>query len=156
MVSGTLAPTFAGFNTFVYNVMRIDPLALPPSDPILRYAYDISINIVNYQLAGVPGAGGTWSVYALAVYNLAASNLVNYAQDLPGRTFFEDMRDRLGITKFTAGVVSSTSDSGTSVSFVTPDFMRELTLANLQQLKDPWGRTYLLFAQDMGPPWGIS
>jgi hypothetical protein len=38
----------------------------------------------------------------------------------------------------------------------TPDFVKTLTLANLQQLKTPWGRQYLAYAQSAGPLWGLS
>ena len=156
-MSATTGPTLAGFQDFVYGVMKIDPLNLPTSEPVIGYAFDVAMSVVNYVLKVVRSPpNGQWSIYAMAVYNLGGSNLVNYAQDQPGRTFFDDLRKSLGINKFQAGVVSSTSDTGTSVALLNPDFMREITLANLQQIKDPWGRQYLQFAQDYGTLWGLS
>ncbi len=150
-------PTLAGFNTFVYGVMRIDPLILPTTEPIIGYAYDVALAIVNPFLAraGIQ-SGSQWSIYALAIYNLGGSNIVNYAQDQQGRTFFADQRKALGIGSFTPGVVSGTSDQGTATSLLNPDFMKTLTLQNLQALKDPWGRQYLIFAQAFGPLWGLT
>ena len=157
-MSGTSGPTLAGFNIFVYNVMLIDPLVLPTTSAVIGYAYNVALGVVNQALmgAGCP-PGSQWSIYAMAVYNLGGSNLINYAQDQPGYTYFNDQRTNFGITKFQPGVVAGTSDAGTAVSLLNPEFMRNLTLANLQQLKDPWGRAYLQFAQDYGPSiWGIS
>lgn len=156
-MSQTFGPTLAGFGTFITNVMQISPLNLPPDAPIITYAYDIALGITNPFLAA---AGclprGQWSIYALAVYNLGGSNLINYAQDQPGYTYFADQRKALGIAGFTPGVVSSTADQGTSTSLLNPEFMKTLTLANLQALKDPWGRQYLMFSQAFGPLWGLS
>lgn len=153
----TPQPTIAGFQNFVYNVMKIPVLALPTNDPTIQWAYDSSLATVNQALIQVssPQPGG-YTVYARAVYNLGGSNLVNWSQDEPGRTFWDDLRTKLGISKFQAGVVSSSGDAGTSVSLLNPDFMREFTLGNLQQIKDPWGRAYLAIAQDYGTLWGLS
>jgi hypothetical protein len=153
----TSGPTLAGFLDFTRGVMRIDPLYLPDGSPVIGYAFDVASSVVNQALCAVRSPPDQpWSIYAMAVYNLGGSNLVNYAQDQPGRTFFDDLRRGLGIAKFQAGVVSSTGDGGTSVALLNPEFMRTMTLANLQQLKDPWGRQYLMFAQDYGTLWGIS
>lgn len=150
-------PTLAGFNTFVYGVMRIDPLILPSSDPLIGYAYNVATAIANPDLAFVPcDPGAQWDVYAMALYNLGGSNIVNYAQDQPGRTYFTDMRKAYGVKEFVPGVVSSTSDQATSSSYLNQDFMKTLTLSNLQALKDPWGRQYLMFAQASGPIWGLT
>ena len=34
--------------------------------------------------------------------------------------------------------------------------MKDFTLANLQNLKTPYGRQYLAWAQAYGPLWGLS
>ena len=162
-MSGSI-PTVAGFQTFITNVMQIPVLALPLNSPIITYAFNTALMVVNQSLqaAGCP-SGSQWSIYTLAVYNLSGSNLVNWAPDQPGYTYFADLRKSYGITNsagisnFAPGVVASTSDNGTSTSLLNPEFLKGLTLANLQQIKDPWGRQYLMFAQDYGPgPWGIS
>ena len=52
--------------------------------------------------------------------------------------------------------MASASDEGTSTALLNPEFMKTLTLQNLQALKDPYGRTYLQFAQSFGPVWGLT
>lgn len=156
-MSGNNGPTLAGFNAFVTNIMQISPLVLPPNSPIIEYAYNVAFMIANPILAaaGCP-PNGQWSIYALAVYNLGGSNLVNFAQDQEGRTYFAELRERLGIAVFTPGVTASSGDAGTSEALLNPEFMRTLTLQNLQSIKDPWGRQYLMFAQSWGPLWGLT
>lgn len=147
--------------------MGINTTILPDSSVWFTYAYNVAIALVNQALANVvvdPTSGMT--IYGLAVYNLAGSNLLNFAQDLPGaaiipgsdpqQPFFAYTRAKWNMTSFVSGVVQSTSDEGTSMSLVVPEQLKELTLANLQNLKDPYGRVYLQFAQDYGTLWGLS
>lgn len=138
--------------------MAIDPAYLPVDAPVIGYAFNVSLAITTTFLAGAacPTPSGQWSVYALAVYNLGGSNLINFAQDQTGRTYFRDLRKDLGIASFQMGVVSSTADQGTSTALLNPEFMKTLTLQNLQSLKDPYGRAYLMFAQAAGPVWGLT
>lgn len=150
-------PTQAGFLTFVRGVMRIDPLILPDNEPVIGYAYTVAKTIVPLELGNVASdPGSQWSIYALAVYNLGGSNLIHYAQDQSGRTYFAEQRKMFGIASFVPGVVASTSDQSTATSLLNPEFMKTLTLQNLQAIKDPWGRQYLSWAQAFGPLWGIS
>ena len=151
-------PTLAGFLSFVRNVMAIPRTALPDSAPVIGMAYNVALTIVNEALQVVGSASPAYpTIYALAVYNLAGDALVNYAQDVTGSTYFADLRKSLNIGGFVSGVINSSSDEGTSQSLVTPEAMQGLTFANLQQMKTPWGRTYLGFAQSYGPTvWGIS
>lgn len=160
-------PTLAGFNDFITNVMKVPTVALPSSSPFIAYAFANALALVNpaLQCAPVPqqdaaGASlnsGGWTVYALAVYNLAADNLVNYAPDQDGFSYFTALREKLNINGFVSGVVQSSGDDGTSVSLVVQEAAKAFTLANLQQLKTPWGRQYLALAQSYGPTsWGIS
>ena len=151
-VTPASAPTLAGFQNFIISVMGISSAALPPSSPIIQYALIVASEIVNTDLNLISG-----NLYTLAVYNLAASNLINYAQDQPGETVFSDLRKQYGAGAFVAGVVASSSDNGSSESLLVPEVMSKLTFANLQQLQDPYGRQYLAFAQSIGPTvWGIS
>lgn len=147
-MSGYGPPTLAGFQAFLTGVVGIDPLYLPPNSPVIGYAFHVAKTIVNHAL----WVAGT---YTLAVYNLGASQVINFAPDQPGRTYFDGLRTKLKISDWTAGVVSSTSDQGTGTSLLNPDFMKNLTLANLQQIKDPYGRQYLAFAQDAGTVWVV-
>lgn len=185
-----VSPTLAGFLAFLQNVVGITlgsppgvaSNQLPVGSPYPPMAFAVALAIVNPALAcvAVPSAdaagvalnAGGLTIYALAAYNLAASNLFNYAQDpvgapiVPGSTepdgtgglaYFAFARKRWNINGFTSGVVESSSDQGTSVGLVVQEAAKNFTLQNLSQLKDPYGRQYLAFAQSFGPTtWGIS
>jgi hypothetical protein len=156
MPAPVIGPTLAGFSSFIYQVMGISPIILPVNSVYIGYAYGVAAQIVNQALSA---AGG--SIYALATYNLAGSLLLNFAQDAAGRqtdpSSFTQLRTNLGIANWTPGVVASSADTGTSEVLLNPEFMKTLTLQNLQQLKDPYGRQYLAFAQTYGPTiWGLS
>jgi hypothetical protein len=152
-------PTLAGFQDFISNVMGINPLYLPSNSTSIGWAYSIALMIVNPALAVVATPSNSpvqTSLYVQAVYNLAGDNLINYAQDQPGRTYFADLRKAYGINAFAAGVVTSASDSGTSDSLAVPEALQALTLSQLQNLKTPWGRQYLAYAQTYGTMWGVA
>ena len=145
-------PTLAGFTAFVQTQMGIDGTNLPPSSPAIAAAYWVAINIVNKWLRCVSP-----QMYLLAVYNLAASNLIEFAQDVPPQTYFQDLRERWHIDSFTPGVVQSSSDVTTSASLTVPESLGQLSLADLQYMKSPSGRTYLSIAPRAGPTlWGIT
>lgn len=95
-------------------------------------------------------------MYLLAVYNLGADRLMNYAQDQRGQTYFKDIRRNLKLGAFTPGVVTSASDQGTSTALLDIEAAKTFTIADLQTLKTPWGRTYMGIAQDVGTLWGLS
>jgi hypothetical protein len=160
-------PTLAGFINFIYNVMSVPTTALSNTSPVIAMAFNVALQIVNPALAqmGLCAAPGVQidttlpSIYALAVYNLAADNLVNYAQDTNSSTptnYWANLRASFDTLGFVSGVISSTSDEGTSESMVVMDAAALFTMANLQQLKTPWGRQYMAFAQDFGYLWGLS
>lgn len=163
----TSDPTLAGFTAFIRNVMDIETNDLPDDQPVIGMALAVALGIVNpalrlacvpqHDAAGVQLISQPETIFTLAVYNLAGDNLVNYAQDQPGRTFFKKMRKTLNIYGFVSGVISAASDEGTSQQMVVQDAAKNFTLANMQQLKTPWGRQYLAFAQSYGPTtWGLS
>lgn len=146
-----MATSLSGFVLFIRNQMGIPADALPNTDPIIEQAYEIALAIVNPSLAAASEL-----IYDLSVYNLAGDNVVNFATDVEGSTYFYDLRQQLAIYVFVPGVVTSSGDGGTSSSVTNPDFMKEFTLANLQNLKTPWGRQYLAYAQSYGGLWGLS
>lgn len=152
-----MSPTVTGFISFIRTVMGINTTVLPDNAPVIAIAYAVAVDLVNIALTCVPSSSTTTpSIYALAVYNLAADNLVNYAPDQNGQTFFTDLRKSLNLSGFVGGVIQSTNDNGTGQSMVVPDAMKAFTMANLQQLKTPWGRQYMAFAQSYGTLWGMS
>ena len=75
----------------------------------------------------------------------------------PGDCFFSDLRKKMNIDGFVSGVISSSGDEGTNQSMVVQEAAKQFTLKDLQNLKTPWGRTYLGLAQSFGPTtWGLS
>jgi hypothetical protein len=147
-----ICPTVAGFITFIRKVMGINTTVLPDSAPVISMAFAVSLEIVNRAIQCVSPL-----MYELAVYNLAGDNLVNYAQDTPPSTYFADLRASFNTLGFVSGVISASNDVTTGQSLVVQEAAKNFTLANLQQLKTPWGRAYLGIAQDYGPNvWGLS
>lgn len=156
-----MGPTLAGFLEFIRNVMQITTTVLPDSSPVIPVAFSVACQLANPQMAQASG-----ELYTLAVYNLAGSNLLRFGQDLPGAAnvpgsnpalpFFAFTRQQLGINSFVAGVIQSTSDESTSESILTPEVMKNLQFGDLQYLKDPFGRNYLVFASQVGSLWGLS
>jgi hypothetical protein len=65
--------------------------------------------------------------------------------------FFAQLRQQFNLLGFVAGVVQSTGDQGTNTALVVPDFFKNLTFADLDLMKTPWGRNYLAYAQKAGP-----
>jgi len=97
------------------------------------------------------------TLYTLAVYNLAADRLINFANDQPNQTYFEDLRETLKISSISVGVVSGSSDQSTSATLLNPQAMKAFTLQDLQTLKTPYGRYYMGLAQAYGPTlWGLT
>lgn len=152
-------PNRADFVVFLRNVVQIPAAYLPDNSLSIDYALGVALGLVNTTLTLVPG------IYPLAVYNLGADNVINFAPDVgvvdangntKNYTFFDDIRTKLNIELFVPGVVLSSGDSGTSASRATPEFMKTFTMANLQNLKTPYGRQYLAFAQAYGTLWGLT
>lgn len=152
-----LSPTIGGFQDFVTNVMQIPVAALPLGSLVVTYSFDFALDWVTQVLCLVGGQPGAYSMYTRAVYNLAADTLINFATDQSGQCFFSDLRKSYGCNSFVPGVISATSDEGTSVSYQVADSLKNLTVANLQNLKTPYGRMYLGIVQSLGPTsWGLS
>lgn len=144
-------PTLAGFQDFVTNQMQVPTTALPVGSQALTDAYCVAMEIANDVMAMVAP-----TIYTLMVYNLAGDALVNFAIDIPPSTYFAGLRSQFNINSQVNGIVSASSDEGTSQSLMLPDLFKEMTLADLNYLKTPWGRQYLAFAQRYGTAWGLS
>ena len=172
-----MQPTLAGFQNFIVSVMGISTEILPADSPVIAMALAVALAVVNPALKAVPvpqtdGAGvdlnaGGLTIYVQAVYNLAGSNLLAFAQDpngappvegsKPPTPFFAWTRKQFNINGFVSGVISGSADETTSQTLVVQEAAKNFTLANLQQLKDPYGRQYLAFSQSYGPStWGIT
>jgi hypothetical protein len=152
-------PTFAGFQWFVANIMAV-PSGSMPDDTWLQVAYDEALNLTYYGLATVPSQPTTPSIYAFAVYNLGCALLLEFAQDDPNATppgtYWSDLRTKLGINNATYGMVNSAADQGTSESMYIPEVIKGMTLFDLQLMKSPWGRTFLMISGEWGTIWGLT
>lgn len=147
-----LAPTLAGFLAYLTSIVGIPTAALPASSPYPQAAFCNAVAIVNTALQCASPL-----IYNEAVYNLATSNLLNFCPDQAGQTYFKDIRETWNLTSFIGGVITSTGDEGTSESMTVPDYFKLFTVADLQYLKDPYGRRYIAFAQRYGANlWGLS
>jgi hypothetical protein len=143
-------PTTSTFLTFIRSVMEIPVDYLPDNDPTIVTAFSVAYSMVNvYIRADV-------TLYTLAVHNLAADLLINFAVDQQGRTFFRDLRKALKLHQFIPGALGSVGDQGTFNNYATPEAMRQFTLSDLQRLKTPYGQRYLQIAQSVGSLWGLS
>lgn len=176
-VSGPIpnCPTLAGFTNFVYTVMGVPEKYLPtegdyaPAAQLaIAWAYEAALLIVNQQFNCISPP-----VYTMMVFNLAGNNLINWAPDVAsnpptfyrtaeecggsvGIGYFAFLRQDMDLNGFVPGVISASYDQGTGESLVVPDALKGLTIADLQTLKTPWGRTYMGFAQQFGDAWGLT
>jgi len=141
------------FTTFLQETVGIPVTALPPTSPIISTAFTYAQAIVPcflIQVAGQP-------IYDLAVYYAGASFVLNWAPDQPEMSWFADYRKDNGLASSNIGVVvGSASDQGSSVTFVVPDWVKNASMADLQWLKDPYGRALLGILQQLGTLWGLT
>lgn len=131
--------------------MNISQANLPDNSGVLTYVYDVAIGQVLRLLQQISP-----QQYTQAVYNLAGDYLINAAPDQGSSTFFEDLRTKWGCQKFQGGVVASAGDEVTSTSIEIVESLKLLTVADLQNLKTPYGRVYFGIAQQFGTVWGLS
>jgi hypothetical protein len=162
-----LGPTLNGYIAWL-QAQGFTTNILPTNSPNITYSYNIALQLVNKQIKLASGCSNsaisTYSIYALCVFNLALSNLIQWQQDNPeaeppppnADTFWFDLREKWKIDSFTPGIVQSSGDEGSNVSWQVQEQLKSLTIANLQNLKDPWGRWYLGQAQAVGTLWGLS
>jgi hypothetical protein len=144
-------PNAADLYTFLTTVAGVPTDALPSDSPYIPWALSYAEELTLLVLRAVGQ-----DFYCFAVYCLATSFLLNWCPDTPPSTFFADARADMKLTSFTPGVVNSAADQGTSDGLLSPEFLSGITLANLQQLRDPYGRQWLAMNQELGPIWGIS
>jgi len=141
----------AGFLAFIRSSMGITAAVLPDASSDIDNALNLALSIV-YQ----PVQRFSPSIYDIMAYHLAGHNLVEMATDQQNITFFAELRKQFNINGFVPGVITSASDNGTSTGTQAPEFMLTLTMADLQYIKTPWGRSYMTYAQRAGVIWGVS
>lgn len=144
-------PTLAGFILFIRGVMGITTAQLPDNSTYITDAYTLAQEIVSPDIGLVSPVS-----FKLATYNLGGDYLINYTPDQSGQTVFADARKKYNTYGFVGGVIQSTGDEGTSESMAMADFIKNLSMSDLQNLKTPYGRTYMAIAMRFGSLWGIS
>ncbi len=142
-----MTTSLSGFIEFVRADMGITPDQVPDNAPSFTLAYGGAVEWVNRDIELVLP-----NLYAVAVYNLSASFLVNYGTE----SAFTEFRKAMGLNNIATGVITGAGDNSTSAQRLVPDFFKDLSLADLQMLQDPWGRRYLMIAQQFGSLWGLS
>ena len=131
--------------------MGVPSTILPDDSVYIDTSFEISEQIVNLYLQLV-----TPILYTQAVYNLGGDMLCNIAQDTAPSTYWANLRTSFQLNSFVPGLVNATNDEDTSAALITPLSLQNITLADLQNMKTPWGRQYLAIAQSTGTSWGVS
>jgi len=149
-------PTEDGYINWIRQIMGVDSSIIADTSPYINWSYEISYEIVNVLLDYASPI-----LYTQAVYNLAGDYLVNLAQDdptlsPPNNTYWKDLRQTFGSNSFIPGLINAANDEDTSAASMIPLNLQNITLADLQNLKTPWGRTYLSIAQSVGSMWGLT
>lgn len=156
-------PSLNGFYTFIQTVMQPPNTFDPAVSLQVRYAFEFALQWVNPELVQVPSIPMATSLYAMAVYNLAADTLIAWQPDSSDAPIFAEglpywayLRKKYNVLAFVPGIIQSTSDEGTSSSYLLPESYSGYTIANIQNTKTPYGRAYLGIAQSQGTLWGLS
>jgi hypothetical protein len=144
-------PNTTDLYTFLTTVVGVPTAALPSNSTYLPWALSYAEEKTLLVLYAIGQ-----DYYCFAVYLLATSFLLNWCPDQSGQTYFAGLRKTWNLTGFVGGTIQSSADVSTSESLLTPDFLKGLTLDQLQALKDPFGRQWLSMMQSNGPIWGIS
>jgi hypothetical protein len=144
-------PSIQGYTDWIRNIMGVPVSVLPDDSPYILLSYDMALETVNLYLDIASPL-----LYTQAVYNLGGAMLVAIAQDIPPSTFWADLRNSFGLNNFTPGFINAANDEDTSAALLIPLNLQNLTLADLQLLKTPWGRFYLSIAQSVGSMWGLT
>jgi hypothetical protein len=144
-------PSIQGYIDWIRTIMGVTADVLPDDSPYIQLSYDMATEWVNIYLNLASPL-----LYTQCIYNLGGAMLVGIAQDIPPSTFWTDMRTSLGLNNFIPGFVNAANDEDTSAAVLVPVNLQNLTIADLQLLKTPWGRFYLSIAQSVGSMWGLT
>jgi hypothetical protein len=158
-MSGFATPgqaNLADYTVFLRSI-GLNAAVLPDDSMWIPITFEVAKATVNPLLA-LGGCGPTVpNFYVLALYNLGADRVINFAPDQPNQTFFSDLRSSLALNSFASGLVTASSDQSTSQTLETIEAAKKMTIGDLQLAKTPYGRLYLSLAQKYGPNiWGLS
>ena len=145
------SPNLPDFIVWVYQYMKVPLSALPADSPWPGYVFPLAQSFVPF----FPGVASI--DFVLTTYNCAGHILIESTPDQPGSSFFDDTRKDFRIMEPVIWIVQSSSDEGTSNSFAIGEGMHNLTIADLEFYRTPYGRKFLNYAQSSGPGiWGLS
>jgi hypothetical protein len=144
-------PTLEGFIAFTRTTMGIPLTAIFDTDPGYAISYQVALDLVPLDFAR-----SSPDIYTLTVYNFAGSQLLQTQPDAPGQTYFAEVRKAYGINSFVAGVIDTSADSTTSQHMLVGQGLQNLSIMDLQRLKDPYGRQALAYMQAIGTLWGLT
>jgi hypothetical protein len=160
-------PNLPDYILFVSGTMGINTVYLPVDSPFLEYAFNRALGRVFNNASGpyqgwavAPPVGGI--EYTLAVYNCAGHIQIMISPDQVGPDgtsydYFNKMREDGKLLHQSVGLTAASSDQGTAFTYAVSDAMRQLTISDLDFMTTWWGRQYLAYAQDFGPPtYGLS
>lgn len=143
-------PTLVGFTAYCRaNGFTVD--AIPDDDPGFQIDLDIALAWVPRQFNAV-----SCTVYTYTVYQWGASVMINRQPDQTDSTFFQDLRTKFLIDNFVPGVISAASDQGTAESLTVGTALSNMSMIDLQRIKDPFGREALSTMMSIGPLWGLT
>jgi len=146
-------PNVADFSIVLNTEIGIPNAILATIGTQLTAALAYAVHWTYKLLACVDNA-----IYLRAVYCLAVDRLLLFGLDPANKssTVFADLRKSMSLESFQPGVIASSGDEGTNQSFEVAESLKLLTLPDLQNMKTPWGREYLGYAQQGAPIWGVS
>ncbi len=137
-------PNLADFTTYCTNQGIVAAYTTSTSE-YFQWAFDWAMNdaMTCPQMPAL--------TYVQAVYYAGADRFIRIAQDGGQGTFYQDQRASFGILQFKPGVVMASGDGPTSETLVVPDWYRGIPMGVQEQMKTPWGREYIAYAQMYGP-----
>lgn len=144
-------PNITDFITTMTTELGVSPSLVNENTPWANAALAFSVHWVYKGLAKADNA-----IYLRAVYCLALDRAILIAQDTPPDNTFSALRDKFKIYAFRPGVIAESHDESTGQSFNTPTSLNSLSIADLNNMKTPWGIEYLGYAQQASPIWGMS
>ena len=145
------SPTLAGFTTFCRTTVGITVDVMPDADPGFATGLEYAELWIPDFLSPISP-----KLYTLAVYNWGASYLIQFQQDPAGQIYFSALRQSFGVNNFVPGVISSANNEATGQSMTIGHGLQNMTLTDLQRVKDPYGRAALAILQDLGTLWGLT
>lgn len=144
-------PNLTDFTTYVQDQGATTTYLPVPSD-YLDYALNYALSVaIGSEVGFVSGLSGYANPYVMAVYNLGMHQLLKITPDQNGQTWFADQRTAYKLLQFQAGPVVASSDQSTAQTLAEPEFLKNLSMRDLDLIKTPWGRWYLEYAQQYGP-----